>query len=316
MMKLSIAGWIEALLFAGAVLLYISGECGWVLIYAIGLSAAASVISFVISRRHFTIGCSGCSGLYRVGDKIEAELTFTAEGFCLLPYITVNGSFLGQQFTARCSILGKSSSVRISLNATECGLNTMQISGVILRDFLGIVYLNSPIRPEPASAAVLPRVVDYTGPEVPLSLFPSDDEEDTAVSQLSGGLPGYEHREYVHGDPLRRINYKLSAKKHKLLVRKDENTAAESTDIVIAPGCDGSCAEQAFALAGKLTAAGGTARVICGKDSFTAGYSALPKLREWLAFRDLSAVDIAEIKRSEAIMRTTVTISPTGITVN
>ena len=49
MMRLSIAGWIESLLFATAVLLYISGESGWILVYAIGISAVLSPPYFCIS---------------------------------------------------------------------------------------------------------------------------------------------------------------------------------------------------------------------------------------------------------------------------
>ncbi len=315
-MSLSIAGWIEALVFAGMVLMYISGECGWILIYSIALAAAASVVTCAASRRHFTVSCSGCSGLYCVGDKIAADITFTAKGFCVLPFVTVNGKFLGQPFSARCSVIGKSGSVRIALRAAQCGLNRLEIDEVILRDFLGIIYISSPIRPEPVAAAVLPRIVDYSGPEVPPSLLPSDDDEQEASQQpLSGGIPGYEHREYVPGDTLRRINYKLSAKKRTLMVRKDENIAAQSTDIVIAPGSDGSCVEQALALADKLTAAGGTARVICGGESFTAGCSMISRLREWLAFRDLSSAEAPVQRRSAAVAHTVVTISAAGIAV-
>ena len=195
MMRLSIAGWIESLLFAAAVLLYISGESGWILVYAIGISAALSVMTCAVSRRNFTISCSGCSGLHHVGDTVTVELELTPQGFCFLPYITISGRFLGQRFTARGSVLGKSGKVRISLTAPECGLSRLEIDSATLRDFLGIVYLNSRVRPEPAAVAVLPRIVDYTGPEVPLSLLPSDDDEDAAQSLLTGGIPGYDHRE-------------------------------------------------------------------------------------------------------------------------
>lgn len=315
-MKLNIAGWIEALLFAVAVLLYISGESGWILVYAIAISAALSVVTCAVSRRNFSVSCSGCSGLHHVGDPVTVELELVPRGFCLLPYITINGRFLGQSFTAHGSILGRAGRVKMTMTAPECGLSRMEIDSVTLRDFLGIVYLESRVRPEPASTAVLPRIVDYTGPEVPLTLLPSDDDEDAGQSGLTGGLPGYDHRDYVPGDPLRRIDYKLSSKKRRLLVRRDENIASESVDIVLEPGSNGDCAEQAFALAGKLTSAGGTARLVCGSDSFTAGYSSLEKLREWLAFRDLSAAGNAPEQRSAAVMRTTVHISPSGINVS
>ena len=42
------------------------------------------------------------------------------------------------------------------------------------------------------------------------------------------GVPGYEHRDYVPGDPLKRINWKLSSKKDQLMVRLDEKVSSSS----------------------------------------------------------------------------------------
>ncbi len=312
-------GYIEALAFAGVFLVFINGEYGWILIYSILAAVAASVVIYVISRKHFTVSCSGFSGVYAIGDMVTAELKFTGHGFCLLPFITINGSFMGQRFTARCSVIGRSGTVRITLKALECGLNKLYIDEIILRDFLGLINYSSPERPEQCAAAVLPRIADYTGPEVPHSLFPSDDDEEVEQSLLSGGMPGYEHRDYVPGDSPHRINYKLSTKKHSLLVRKDESTAAESTDIILEPGADGSCAEQALALAKQIIANGGSARVVFGKDSFTASSpAAADRLREWLAFRDLHAAggqEPSQAQRSASLSHTVVTISKEGITV-
>lgn len=316
-MLLNIAGWIEALAFAGILLVFISADHGWILLYIMAAALAASLTVFLISRKRFSISCGSFSGVYSVGDKVTAELTFTSRGFCVLPFITVYGQFMGQPFSARCSLIGRRSSVKISLRAAECGLNKLRIEDIVLRDFLGLISLRSDIRPEQCAAAVLPRIVDYTGPAVPPSLLPSDEDEETGQSLLTGGLPGYEHREYVPGDPPRRINYKLSAKKRTLLVRKSEATAAQSTDIVLAPNSDGNCAEQALALSGRLIADGGTARVICGEDSFTAAsLDTLAKLREWLAFRDLSAASLSADRKYDSLSHTTVTISREGIMLN
>lgn len=315
-MRLSLLGYIEAVAFAVIFLLFINGEYGWILIYSMLTAIAASVTLCVISHKHFSVSCTGFSGVYSIGDKVTAELKFTAKGFCILPYITVNGRFMGQRFTARCSVIGRSGSVKISLRAKECGLNRLEIDEITLRDFLGLIYFRSLERPEPCAAAVLPGIVDYNGPEVLPSALPSDDDEEAEQSLLSGGMPGYEHRDYVPGDPPHRINYKLSAKKRALLVRKDETVATESVEIVLAPGADGGCAEQALALAKQLIANGGSARVIHGKESFTAGTpAAADRLREWLAFRDLSGQEAAELQRSASISRTVVTISKDGITV-
>ena len=87
------------------------------------------------------------------------------------------------------------------------------------------------------------------------------------------------------------------------MVRRDENTSAQSTDIVIAPGSDDTCMEQALALAGRLVGLGGAARVICGADSFG------------VAFRDLSSDKLAEPLRSSSVSHSVVTISQDGISV-
>ena len=315
-MRLSILGYFEAIAFAVIFLLFINGEYGWILIYTMVASIAASVVICTVSRRSFSVSCEGFSGVYAIGDRVTTELKFTGRGFCVLPYITINGRFMGQRFTARCSVIGRSGSVKISLRAKECGLNRLEIDEIILRDFLGLVFFSSKERPEPCAAAVLPAIADYMGPEVPPSVFPSDDDEETEQSLLTGGVPGYEHREYVPGDPPHRINYKLSAKKRTLLVRKDESTATESVEIVLAPGADGKCAEQALALAKQLISVGGSARVIHGSDSFTASTpAAADRLREWLAFRELGASEEASVRRSASISHTVVTISKEGISV-
>lgn len=315
-MRVSLLGYIEAVAFAVIFLLFINGEYGWVLLYSIALAVIASVIICVASHKRFSVSCGGFSGVYALGDKVTAELKFTGRGFCLLPYITVNGRFMGQSFTARCSLIGKSGSVRIALKARECGLNKLEIDEIVLRDFLGLIYFNSAERPESCAAAVLPAIVDYNGPDVLPSALPSDDDEEAEQSLLFGGMPGYEHRDYVPGDSPHRINYKLSAKKRALLVRKDESVASESVEIVLAEGADGGCAEQALALAKKLVAQGGSARVIQGRDSFTAASPAsVDRLREWLAFRDFSGAQAAEVQRSASISRTVVVVSKEGITV-
>ncbi|MBQ1516978.1 MAG: DUF58 domain-containing protein [Clostridia bacterium] len=53
-----------------------------------------------------------------------------------------------------------------------------------------------------------------------------DDEELSVTSMVQTGIPGYDHREYVPGDPIKRINWKLSSKRDVYLLRLDELTAS------------------------------------------------------------------------------------------
>ena len=315
-LQLRLFGYIEALLFSAMLLIFINGEAGWGMIYIIAAGVAASIIVFAASYRHFSVECSSFSGLYRKGDTVKAELVFRAKGFCILPFITVNGEFMGKPFSARCALIGRECRVELSMPAEYCGLNRLVIEDIILRDGLGLIIYRSDILPESGAAAVLPDIVEYAGPEVFPSTLPSDNDEEAEEGSAAGGAPGYEHRSYEPGDPLNRINYKLSAKKRALMVRRDENTSSQSIDIVIAPGSDDACVEQAFALAKRLVELGGAARVVCGADSFSAASpAAVDRLREWLAFRDLSSDKLAEPLRSASLCHSVVTISADGISV-
>lgn len=310
-MKLKITGLFETLLFSAVFMLFINGQFGWILIYSTAAAYIISIAVCIASRKHFEASCGSFSGVYRKGETITAELKFTRKGFCLLPFITVNGSFSGEPFTARCGLLKNTAKVKISLKAAECTLNKLEIHEIILRDLLGVIYLKAPVLPEICTAAVLPAITDYNGPAVMPSPLPSDndEEEETVSVDIAGSLPGYENRDYIPGDSPRKINYKLSAKKQKLLVRKNENASAERVDIIIAPGADGGCAEQALALATRLISMGGSARVICGKDSFSAASAAgAAQLREWLAFRDLPSIQQLEAERRDSVYKTAVTI--------
>lgn len=327
-LRLSIFGYIEALLFAAVLLIFINGEAGWGMIYIISAGVAASVVVFAASHRHFTVECSSFSGLYHKGDTVGVELVLRAQGFCVLPFITVNGSFMGSPFTARCALIGKTCNVNITAVASQCGLGRFEVDELILRDSLGLITYRSDILPESGAVAVLPDIVEYAGPEVLPSRLPSDNDEEAEDGSISGGSPGYEHRSHQPGDPLNRINYKLSAKRRTLMVRREENTSAQSTDIVIVPGSDGSCMEQALALTTRLISLGGAARVICGGDSFSAASpAAVDRMREWLAFRDLSqegisgsfqkngAANVANVANVASLSHSVVTISDEGISV-
>lgn len=316
-MRTNIAVYIESVAFAAIFLLFINGEAGWILIYTLVGAILLSVLSCAFSRKKFSISCSGFAGVYSIGETATAALTLSGSGFCMIPVVTIYGRFMGKPFVARSSLIGRHGSIKISLTASECGLNRLEIDEIILSDFLGLARFRSKQRPNECTAAVLPQTVEYVGPEVPPSLFPSDNDEESGNSLLTGGMAGFEHREYVPGDPPRRINYKLSAKMRTLMVRRSENTAAESTDIMLAPDCDGSCAETALALAVKLIGEGGCARVICGGEEFTAAApDAAERLREWLAFRDLSAIAESAAHRSSSLSHTVVTISKSGINVS
>lgn len=71
---------------------------------------------------------------------------------------------------------------------------------------------------------------------------PENSTDDASVT--FSGFPGYEHREYVPGDPIKRINYKLSARMGRLQVRLDEQQAVAGISLMLAPRLPDDLGEQ------------------------------------------------------------------------
>lgn len=309
----SIVTLVQVVFFAAIFLLFISGSVGWTLIYAFVLALVASIVITLISHSRYSVELEQFSGMTTVGGECDVRVTVRKKGFCFVPYLTLEGSFSGKSFTVKTSLLFKScATVDLRLKPTECGLQKVVINRSYTEDFLWLLRLKRQWE-VCSSVAVLPRVVEYIGPQVTPSLLPSDSEErEEGASVMLGGAAGYEHREYVHGDSPRRINYKLSAKKQRLMVRLDETNGTESTNIILAAGANGDCAEQAYALACKLVMSGSPAAVCHGIDRCeTSSPDTLGGLREWLAFRNLHSK--AETPTPDGTV--CVVISPDGIRV-
>lgn len=310
-----LSGLIQVLFIAVVILLFIDGEAGCLLLYTVIVAAIISAVPVVLSRNNIAVKMDDFSGITSVGEKTTARLSVSKKGFCFVPFVNVSGELGGQPFVAKLSLMRKnSSSVELSFRPMTCGLNRITVNEVRLSDLFGIVQFRRAAK-ESTLIGVLPRVVEYKGPNVTPSSAPTDDEQqEESRASLFGGMPGYEHREYVAGDSPRRINYKLSAKRQKLMVRLDESTAVETTNIMLSTDSDSLCAEQGYALAKKLVEQGAPVAIYFKGESFAAARpDSLDKLREWLAFRELDGAAGVEYRLPKS--GTNVLVSRGGISV-
>lgn len=282
---------VFAVIFALMFLLFIDAEIGSVLIY---VSVGVSVLSFVllcISKKRFTVALRGLSGTVECGRNVEFEVVLEKTGFCFIPYIEVCID-AGESIRVRTSLLfRKSVTVKGAFTAKHSGLNKVRLEKVIIGDFLGNGRFTGKLGTE-YEMAVLPQIIEYDGPEVLPNMLPSDEEEtEEGMTVRQGGMPGYEHREYVAGDSPRRVNYKLSAKRGKLMVRLDESNGYAATNLLIEQNGLPSCCDKAFALARRLVIRGGTVKITHRGESRSASTpETLDRMREWLAFREYADV--------------------------
>ena len=288
----NLASFIQALFFAALFLTFINADIGWAMVYIIGGISLLSSVSLFLSKKHFKAELRELSGTAQVGQDVEFEIRLTRTGFCFIPYIEL--CLLADcRINIRTSLLfSGTKTLRGSFKASHSGINRLNLDLISIRDFAGLFNLKIPVGQE-AKKAVLPKIVDYAGPEIIPSVLPSDDEDaEEGVTVVKGGLPGCEPRDYIPGDSPKRINYKLSAKRNRLLVRLDESAGFAATNIFIAENGLPECCEQAFALAKILVNKGGSVKITHKNETKGANSpETLDKLREWLAFREFAETE-------------------------
>ena len=133
--------------------------------------------------------------------------------------------------------LAQSADYEIRLTPRYCGRGMVSLSAPELSDYLGMFRFT--LRQERSEAVLITPEI----PEVKTNnaLFrtvsnaveTADEEMDSTPNFSASSAPGYEHRDYIAGDPLKRINWKLSSKRRHLMVRKDEPVALARLSVVL-----------------------------------------------------------------------------------
>jgi uncharacterized protein (DUF58 family) len=129
--------------------------------------------------------------------------------------------------------------------AVSWGKSVIGVKEFILRDFLNVMsfhpkYLNIPqtftvkVFPDIPEIASDSPIVKNTVNDLKFDNETEETEESSAPF-AQGGYPGYTHREYNPGDPLKRINWKLSAKRDELYVRADDEVESMRQTITLDP---------------------------------------------------------------------------------
>ncbi|MBQ8966245.1 DUF58 domain-containing protein [Ruminococcus sp.] len=220
---------------------FISGSGGFFVLILLVLSFVISLLILILSRR-VKMSLSLSTDVVGKGDSFAAYLDIT-KPFRFLPTcfmevtlaVTPNIEAESGVMTYRliCSRLD-GDRIEIPMKASLCTAGVVSVEQILLRDYLGIIRMKLKKLPEQCAIRILPDIPD-TGSQTEvlrsvserMSFDDSAEESDETSSALTG-VPGYEHREYRPGDPLKRINWKLSSKKDQFMVRLDEKVTSSS----------------------------------------------------------------------------------------
>lgn len=224
---------------------YIDGEMGIIIIAFLLAAPIISLALAIYGRSRVTVDFD-CDSYVKKGSEIAVRIIIEKSGSFPLPVIEITPS--ASEVFGECNKKYRLSMINenrtefiVKVPAKIGGNGEISIKSVYSCDFLGFFRFKvKGSLPQPKSVGVIPVI-----PEIKASsqLFraiadsvmtsENDEENDTSLLFSVNTAPGYEHREYVQGDPLKRINWKLSSKKSKLMIRLDEAASAVQPLIVL-----------------------------------------------------------------------------------
>lgn len=243
-----VISYILALILTIIFALFLNANVGWYMLIALILAPVLSVFFALLTSKTITVDCDMVEGRVSKGDICDMALTVHNRSIFPTTPIQVqilNGDgVFGDDDKILISVLplGKQE-VNIKFKASICGRSTVGIKEIKVTDYLGLFSLvikKIPHENLEKNISVIPDIADIAFRDdrilkiIQVSRH-GEDSEDTVETDVNsfGGFPGYDNREYVPGDPLKRINWKQSAKRNKLLVRLDDEIAAQSVNLVL-----------------------------------------------------------------------------------
>lgn len=128
--------------------------------------------------------------------------------------------------------------IKIDVFPEVCGTGGMILKDVYITDYLGIFRFSMRVPDVIRRVCIMAEIHEINEySELLRSIYNTlpDNDDDSETTEVFGrtALPGYGYRNYVPGDSLKKINWKLSSKKNELYVRVDESTGMTLPNIIL-----------------------------------------------------------------------------------
>lgn len=236
----SVLSFIFCIFIAGFLAYLITGTGGIFVLTLLVFALVFDLVLTFVSSKNLKISLELSSDILNKGDKLEAVIksknsSFMPSGIiqaeiACSPHLSTEGETVFRFITAG----ERGEPVRIPVTADFSGAGSVYIKDLAVYDFLGMRKRAITAENGVCVVNILPKIPD-TGIQGEViksvsdsTVFDDSEEESDETSLVPTGIAGYEHRPYVPGDPLKRINWKISSKKNSLMVRLDDKSVTSS----------------------------------------------------------------------------------------
>ena len=229
--------------------IYVSGLGGLFIAILLVLALGFSALLLAVTRKTVSVSMQLSANVAGKGEEVDLDISIAKSTILptsfveltieLTPNITTEHMRRFKVISARRD----GDLITVSLKTELCGEATVRLSEVRLMDYLGIISCKLPsldlkavsaaikIMPEIRDAGVQSEVLKSTSENAAAN--EEEDEESNEAAIGLTGVAGYEHRKYEMGDPLKRVNWKLSSKKDELMVRLDDKILTATQDFIL-----------------------------------------------------------------------------------
>ena len=231
--------YLLCLLLAVAYLVFLDGRAGMFILIAFAVAPLVSYGMLMYAKSRISFGVRMTAETLAKGQNAEIVAEFRSTSVLPTPFIQIKlytDKHLETDTNEYKLAFAPKADRVISkkVMGVVCGEGVAGIQSVVMTDYMGlktiVLYEEKGLAEYSARIGVLPNIPDTTLKNaliqnVSAVAASEESEEVEDMTRAVSGVPGYEHREYVPGDQIKRINRKLSSKQDKLMVRLDEGVA-------------------------------------------------------------------------------------------
>lgn len=223
---------------------YIDGEMGVILLAFVLFAPLVSLGFALYARKNVKVSID-CDAYVKKGGKLKVRVTVDKKNSVPLAVLEIK-PYVSEVFdknikTYKLSLMDIGENEFVFETDAVCGGNgEVGIKEINSCGFLGFMKFKIDAVPQPVSVGVIPVIPDIKASSALVRsianvVATTENEEDNETNMMftSNTVPGYEHREYVPGDAMKRINWKLSSKRSVLMVRLDEAAASVQPVIIL-----------------------------------------------------------------------------------
>ena len=199
------------------------------LLYMLLLAPIIDFLLFKYMKKNLVVMCDDVGENIEKNTEIDYSIIIRNNGLLPIAYLQYELLYNRKLYTEEGRNIRERISVRArdeerdvySFTTIHRGLATIALTNIKMKSILGLFTANLTTYEKRTNINIIPNLVQVEGLDEFLQSVSLGEAEDDDVSKNSfSGEPSYDFKEYSEGDPLNRVNWKLSSKRNILMIRK------------------------------------------------------------------------------------------------